>query len=64
MNTTDRERLLRIYPVLRELPAALFRKVEETAEPLNLPAMIRLGRKQIEILDRNALNRFHGVEEA
>jgi CRP/FNR family transcriptional regulator len=31
MNATDRGKLYRIYPVLRELPAALLRKFEETA---------------------------------
>jgi CRP/FNR family transcriptional regulator, anaerobic regulatory protein len=34
LNTTDRGRLLRIYPVLRELRAVLLQKVEETAKPV------------------------------
>jgi len=34
MNTTDRGRLLRIYPVLQELPPDLLRRVEETARPV------------------------------
>jgi len=38
MDTTDRERLLRIYPVLRELPPDLLRRVEETARPVRAPA--------------------------
>ena len=38
MNATDRGRLLRIYPVLRELPAVLLKKVEETATPTQAPA--------------------------
>ena len=39
---TDRARLLRLYPVLRELPAALLAKVEETAKPVQAPAGQRL----------------------
>jgi CRP/FNR family transcriptional regulator len=42
MNTTDLERLLRIYPVLRELPAALLKKVEETAKTVLASAGQRL----------------------
>jgi CRP/FNR family transcriptional regulator len=42
MNTTDRGRLLRIYPVLRKLPPDLLRKVEETAKPIQAPAGRRL----------------------
>jgi CRP/FNR family transcriptional regulator len=42
MNTTDRGRLLRTYPVLRELPPVLLRKVEETARPVQAPAGQRL----------------------
>jgi len=42
MNPTDRERLLGAYPVLRELPAALLRRVEETAEWVQAPAGQRL----------------------
>ena len=38
MNTTDRGRLYRIYPVLLELPAALLKRVEETAAPVIAPA--------------------------
>ena len=38
MNTTERGRVLRIYPVLRELPDALLKKVEETAEPVHASA--------------------------
>ena len=42
MNTTDRGRLLRIYPVLQELPSDLLRKVEETAKVVQAPAGQRL----------------------
>ena len=42
MNTTDRRRLLRIYPVLQELPPDLLQKVEETAKPVQAPAGQRL----------------------
>src|SRR5262245_47641231 len=42
MNTTDRARLLRVYPVLRELPTALLAKVQETASPVQAPAGHRL----------------------
>jgi CRP/FNR family transcriptional regulator, anaerobic regulatory protein len=42
MNTTDRGRLLRIYPVLRELPSVLLNRVEETAKPVQAPAGQRL----------------------
>ena len=42
MNTTDRGRLLRIYPVLRQLPPVLLKKVEETAKPVQAPAGQRL----------------------
>lgn len=42
MDTTDRARLLRVYSVLRELPAALLAKVEETAKPVLAPAGERL----------------------
>ncbi len=42
MNPTERGRLLRIYPVLRELPAPLLRKVETTAKPVQAPAGQRL----------------------
>jgi CRP/FNR family transcriptional regulator len=38
MNTTDRARLLRVYPVLKELPPEVLRKVEETAKPVQAPA--------------------------
>lgn len=38
----DRANLLRIYPVLRELPAALLTKVEETARPIQAAAGQRL----------------------
>ena len=44
MDTTDRARLLRVYPVLRELPAALLAKVEETAKPVLAPAGERESR--------------------
>jgi CRP/FNR family transcriptional regulator len=42
MNTTDRERLLRIYPVLRELSPDLLLKVEETARRVQAAAGQRL----------------------
>src|SRR2546428_8377224 len=42
MNTTDRARLLRIYPVLKELPPDLLRKVEETSKPIQAQAGERL----------------------
>ncbi len=42
MKTTDRERLLRIYPVLQELPSDLLRRVEETAKPAQVPVGQRL----------------------
>lgn len=42
MNTTERGRLLRTYPVLRKLPADLLRRVEETAKPIHAPAGRRL----------------------
>ena len=42
MYTTDRGRLLRIYPVLRELPPGLLKKVEETAKPVQAPGGLRL----------------------
>ncbi len=42
MNTSDRRRLLRIYPVLQELPPDLLGKVEETAQPIQTPAGSRL----------------------
>lgn len=42
MNTTDRERLLRVYPVLRELPPDLLLKAEETARLVEAPAGQRL----------------------
>src|SRR5260221_1747724 len=42
MNKTDRERLVRCYRVLEELPPDLFRKVEETAKLVNAPAGRRL----------------------
>lgn len=42
MNTTDRGRLLRLYPVLRERPPVLLKKVEETAKPVHAPAGQRL----------------------
>ncbi len=44
MNTTDRARLLRVYPVLQELPPDLLRKVEETAKPVQASAGRRLFR--------------------
>lgn len=42
MNRTDREKLLRCYPVLEDLPADLLRKVEETARPVQAPPGRRL----------------------
>jgi CRP/FNR family transcriptional regulator, anaerobic regulatory protein len=42
MDRNDRERLLRVYPVLRELPTGLWRRVEETAELARVPAGQRL----------------------
>jgi CRP/FNR family transcriptional regulator, anaerobic regulatory protein len=42
MNATDHGRLLHTYPVLRELPAALLRKLEESAKPVRAPAGRRL----------------------
>src|SRR4026207_2090989 len=42
LNAGDRGRLLRIYPVLRELPPALLKKVEETAKPIQAPGGLRL----------------------
>ena len=42
MNTTERERLLRIYPVLRELPAGLLKKVERTGRSVQASAGQRL----------------------
>ena len=42
MNTIDRGRLLRIYPVLKELPPELLRRVEETAKPIQASAGQRL----------------------
>ena len=42
MDTKDHERLHRIYPVIRELPAVLLKKVEETAKPVRAPAGQRL----------------------
>jgi CRP/FNR family transcriptional regulator len=42
MNTTDRGKLLRIYPVLQELPPDLLRKAQETAKPVHAPAGQRL----------------------
>ena len=42
MNVTDRGRLLRIYPVLRELPPVLLKRVEETATPVEAPGGSRL----------------------
>jgi CRP/FNR family transcriptional regulator len=38
LDTKDHERLLHIYPVLRELPATLLKKVEEAATPVHAPA--------------------------
>jgi CRP/FNR family transcriptional regulator len=42
MNTIERARLLRTYPVLLKLPPELLRKVEETAKPVQAPAGQRL----------------------
>jgi CRP/FNR family transcriptional regulator len=42
MDTTDRARLLRTYPVLQKLPPDLLEKVEETARPVQLRAGQRL----------------------
>ena len=42
MNTADRQRLLRSYPVLQELPPDLLGKVEETARPVQASAGERL----------------------
>ena len=42
MTRSDRERLARCYPVIEELPADLFRKVEETARLTQAPAGRRL----------------------
>jgi CRP/FNR family transcriptional regulator, anaerobic regulatory protein len=42
MNTTDRGRLLRTYPVLAKLPPDLLLKVDETAKPIHAPAGQRL----------------------
>ena len=42
MNTAEHGRLLRIYPVLRELPPVLLKKVEETASPVQAPGGLRL----------------------
>ncbi len=42
MNTTDREKVVRSYPVLQELPQALLRKVEEQAKPIQAQAGKRL----------------------
>jgi CRP/FNR family transcriptional regulator, anaerobic regulatory protein len=42
LNPTERGQLLRIYPVLRELPAPLLTKVEATAEPVHAPTGQRL----------------------
>jgi CRP/FNR family transcriptional regulator len=42
LNPTERGRLLRIYPVLRELPAPLLKKVEATAKLVQAPAGQRL----------------------
>jgi CRP/FNR family transcriptional regulator, anaerobic regulatory protein len=42
LNPPDRARLLCIYPVLREMPAALLKKVEETATPAQAQAGQRL----------------------
>jgi CRP/FNR family transcriptional regulator, anaerobic regulatory protein len=42
VSATDHGTLLRIYPVLRELPAILLRKVEATAEFVQAPAGRRL----------------------
>jgi len=42
LNPTERASLLRIYPVLREMAAALLKKVEEAAMPVRAPAGRRL----------------------
>ena len=42
MNSTERARLLRTYPVLEELPAPLLNKVEGTAAPVHASAGHRL----------------------
>ena len=42
MNRTDREKLIRCYPVLEELPPDLLRKVEQTAKPIQARAGRRL----------------------
>src|SRR3989442_410862 len=42
MNRTDREHLMRCYPVLEELPRDLLRKVEESARLVQAPAGRRL----------------------
>jgi CRP/FNR family transcriptional regulator, anaerobic regulatory protein len=42
MNTTDRAKLMGVYPVLQELPQDLLRKLEETAKPVRAPAGRRL----------------------
>jgi len=42
MNLPERGKLLRTYPVLQELPDGLLGKVEETAEPVRVPAGRRL----------------------
>ena len=42
MNTADRGRLLSTYPVLRELPPALLKNVEEMATPIQAPCGLRL----------------------
>lgn len=42
MKPADRAGLLRIYPVLREMPSALLKKVEETATPARAHAGQRL----------------------
>jgi len=42
LNPTERGKLLRIYPVLVELPAPLLKKVEATATPVHAPAGQRL----------------------
>jgi len=42
LNPNERGQLLRIYPVLRDLPAPLLKKVEATATPVHAPAGQRL----------------------
>jgi CRP/FNR family transcriptional regulator len=42
MNRTEREKILRCYPVLEELPTELLRKVEQTAKLVEAPAGRRL----------------------